>query len=65
MPQLVAFRKMVYSMRSLLNGKLKPRRVSLSEDPGYERNPGLAEPMRESRDVFITGGDTHGLRRGE
>jgi hypothetical protein len=27
------------------------------KDPGYERNPGLAEPMRESSDVFIAGGE--------
>jgi hypothetical protein len=64
-PEKRRFRKMAYSMRSLLNRQLKPRRVSLFDDPGHERNPGLAEPMRESSDVFITGGETRGLRRGE
>src|SRR5258708_28883680 len=57
---------MAYSMRSILSGQLKPRRVSLFEDPEHERNPGSsAESMRESSDVFIAGGETRGFRRGE
>ncbi len=34
------FRKMAYSMRSLSNRQLKPRRVSLFKDPGHEGNRG-------------------------
>ena len=49
-------------MRSILSGQLKPRRVSLFEDPEHERNPGsCAESMRESNDVFIAGGETRGF----
>src|SRR5260370_38597310 len=56
---------MAYSMGSILSGQLKPRRVSLFEDPEHERNPGSsAESMRESSDVFIAGGETRGVRRG-
>ena len=63
-PEKRRFRKMAYSMRSLLNRQLKPRRVSLFDDPGHERNPGLAEPHAgEQRCLHYRRGNTRAQAR--
>jgi len=49
-----------------LNRQLTLRRASVFQEPGTPENPGsCAESMRENRNVFINGGETRGLGRGE
>jgi len=50
----------------ILKRTAQARRVSLFEDPEHERIPDhVPNPMRESSDVFIAGGETRGSGRGE
>jgi hypothetical protein len=46
--------------------QLKPRRVSLFQGPEAQENPGsCGESKWENRNVFVSGRETRGFRRGE